>query len=79
MTWISVTAASCSFECSQELVVVQERKLGRLVSLEELKKFKKQDLKDMQLFTTARLSVQNVTDEEWGYVLRLEKTPEIST
>lgn len=54
---------------------MQERKLGRLVSLEELKKFKQSDLKDMQLFTTARLSVQNVTDEEWDYILKLEKTP----
>lgn len=58
---------------------MQERKLGRLVSLEELKKFKQSDLKDMQLFTTARLSVQNVTDEEWDYILKLEKTPASSS
>ena len=53
--------------------------MGRLVSLEELKKFKQSDLKDMQLFTTARLSVQNVTDEEWDYILKLEKTPASSS
>jgi predicted RNA-binding protein with PUA-like domain len=46
-----------------------------MVSLEELKKFKTNELKDMQLFTCSRLSVQNVTDEEWDYVLKLEKRP----
>lgn len=55
--------------------MVQERKLGRMVSLEELKKFKTQELKDMQLLTAARLSVQNVTDDEWDYVLKLENNP----
>ena len=58
---------------------VQERKLGRMVSLEELKKFKQNDLKDMQLFSAARLSVQNVTDEEWDYILKLEKIPASSS
>lgn len=54
---------------------MQVRKLKRMVSLEELKKFKTGDLRNMQLFTTARLSVQNVTDDEWDHVLNLEKTP----
>lgn len=60
-------------------MAVQERKLGRMISLEELKRFRKQDLRDMQLFSAARLSVQNVSDDEWDYILKLEKSPASSS
>eukprot|EP00892_Ulva_mutabilis_P004896 jgi/Ulvmu1/2779/UM140_0009.1 len=51
-----------------------ERKLSRVITLEELKKHKDGALKGMQLFTTARLSVQNVTQSEWDFVLSLQET-----
>jgi hypothetical protein len=47
--------------------------LDRVISLEELKKFKEKELKGMQMFSTARLSVQNVSDAEWDFILGLEK------
>lgn len=50
-----------------------------MISLEELKRFRKQDLRDMQLFSAARLSVQNVSDDEWDYILKLEKSPASSS
>lgn len=56
------------------LPVIQERKLNRVVTLEELKKHKDGAIRGMQLFTTARLSVQNVTKSEWEFVLSLEDT-----
>lgn len=55
---------------------MQERKLSRVVTLEELKKHKDGPIKGMQLFTTARLSVQNVTKSEWEFVLSLEDQDE---
>lgn len=46
------------------------------MTLEELKKYKDGSLKGMQLFTTARLSVQNVTKAEWEFLLSLEDEDE---
>lgn len=52
------------------------RKLKRLITLEELKALRGKEarLSDMQLFTTARLSIQNVTQEQWDCILELEET-----
>lgn len=54
----------------------QVRKLKRLITLEELKALRGKEarLSDMQLFTTARLSIQNVTQEQWDCILELEET-----
>ncbi|CAL8466356.1 g5892 [Coccomyxa elongata] len=49
------------------------RKLARLVSLQELKKFSDTDLKGMVLLSKGRLSVQPVSTEQWEFVLGLEK------
>jgi predicted RNA-binding protein with PUA-like domain len=60
------------------VVHMQIRKLKRMISLEELKSLRIEHdaLKDLQLFTTARLSVQNVSQEQWDFILSLEdKSP----
>jgi predicted RNA-binding protein with PUA-like domain len=48
------------------------RKTKTQITLEELKRHKDGVLKDMALFTTARLSVQPVAKEQWEFVLGLE-------
>ncbi|CEL94408.1 unnamed protein product [Vitrella brassicaformis CCMP3155] len=53
-----------------------ERELERMISLEELKRYKEKELKDMHLFTRARLSVSPVSADEWSFILSLEKQPE---
>ncbi len=50
----------------------QVRKLARLVSLQELKKYSDADLKGMVLLSKGRLSVQPVSTEQWEFVLGLE-------
>ncbi|XP_053177064.1 thymocyte nuclear protein 1 [Scomber japonicus] len=58
--------------------VQYQRMLNRYISLSELKKYhlkhraKGGPLKDMALFTRARLSVQPLTSEEFDFVLSLE-------
>ena len=54
------------------LSLVQVRKLGRCITLEELKAHAQGALADMPLLTRGRLSVQPVTPEQWAYVLGLE-------
>ncbi|XP_051963389.1 thymocyte nuclear protein 1 [Xyrauchen texanus] len=60
-----------------------ERMAKRFIPLSELKKYHLQHkakggpLKDMALFTRARLSVQPLTTEEFDFVLGLEKTEPI--
>lgn len=49
------------------------RRLKRLISLEELKAA--DELKDMAMFTKARLSVQPVRKSEWDFILGLEDRP----
>lgn len=61
-----VCAAGCT---------LQVRQLERQITLEELKQYKSGPLAAMALFTTARLSVQPVSQEEWDFVLALEKQP----
>ena len=51
----------------------QVRELKRQVTLEELKTHKGGALSSMALFTTARLSVQPVSQAEWDFVLSLEE------
>lgn len=48
------------------------RELRRQITLDELKGHKEGALSGMALFTTARLSVQPVSKEEWEFVLALE-------
>jgi predicted RNA-binding protein with PUA-like domain len=57
------------------VAAVQVRKFDRMVSLEELKARKGSDsaIAALQLFSAARLSVQNVTREQWHAILDLEK------
>jgi predicted RNA-binding protein with PUA-like domain len=50
----------------------QVRGLRRPITLEELKSHKGGPLSSMALFTTARLSVQPVSRQEWDFVLGLE-------
>jgi predicted RNA-binding protein with PUA-like domain len=52
---------------------VQVRELKRQITLEELKSHKAGALSSMALFTTARLSVQPVSQTEWDFVLSLEE------
>ena len=52
------------------------RKTKRQITLEELKGHKEGALKDMALFTTARLSVQPVNKEQWDFVMGLEEVGE---
>jgi predicted RNA-binding protein with PUA-like domain len=47
---------------------VQVRELKRQITLEELKSHKAGALSSMALFTTARLSVQPVSQAEWDCV-----------
>lgn len=47
------------------------RPLARAISLAEIKQTP--DLAKMSLLTSARLSVQPVTDEEWGYILAMSE------
>lgn len=56
---------------------VQVRKLKRQVTLDELKALREENsvAAGLQLFTTARLSVQNVSQAEWDLVHELEKQP----
>jgi predicted RNA-binding protein with PUA-like domain len=54
---------------------VQVRQLERQVTLDELKQYRDGPLASMALFTTARLSVQPVSQDEWDFVLSLEKQP----
>lgn len=51
----------------------QVRGLRRPITLEELKGHKAGALSSMALFTTARLSVQPVSRQEWDFVLGLER------
>ena len=59
--------------------VKYERMMDRFISLHELKKLHQEHklnngpLKNIALFTKARLSVQPVTEEEYEYILSLEK------
>jgi hypothetical protein len=48
------------------------RRLSRQITLEELKSHKDGSLAGMALFNRPRLSVQQVTQEEWQFVLGLE-------
>ncbi|BDA51286.1 Thymocyte nuclear protein 1 [Coccomyxa sp. Obi] len=48
------------------------RRLGRLVSLQELKKYIDTDLKGMVLLSKGRLSVQPVSAQHWDFILGLE-------
>uniref|UniRef100_A0A383V9Z6 Thymocyte nuclear protein 1 n=1 Tax=Tetradesmus obliquus TaxID=3088 RepID=A0A383V9Z6_TETOB len=48
------------------------RKLSRQITLEELKTHKEGSLTGMALFNRPRLSVQQVTQQEWQFVLGLE-------
>lgn len=54
-------------------LLVQVRKLPRIVTLQELKDLRSSNetAASLQLFTTARLSIQNVTEEQWQFILRL--------
>jgi len=54
------------------VLCVQVRELRRQITLDELKGHKEGALSGMALFTTARLSVQPVSKEEWEFVLALE-------
>jgi predicted RNA-binding protein with PUA-like domain len=56
---------------------VQVRKLKRLVSLQELKGMRESNAvaRGLQLFTMARLSIQNMSQAEWDLVLALEEQP----
>ena len=64
--------------------VKYNRPLKRYISLYELKalheKHKKKGgpLKDLALFTKARLSVQPLTEEEFNFILQLENIEESS-
>ncbi|TPX57899.1 hypothetical protein PhCBS80983_g03501 [Powellomyces hirtus] len=49
------------------------RKLKRFVSLKELQSHKDGALKDMFLIRRGRLSVQPVREDEWDFILELEK------
>ena len=57
------------------LPALQVRKLKRKVTLDELKTLKDSNAiaRSMQLFTTARLSIQNVSQAEWDFVHELEQ------
>lgn len=50
------------------------RKFKQPITLEKLKGLRDEheELKDLQLFSTSRLSVQNVTQQQWEYILSLE-------
>ena len=52
--------------------LLQVRKLGRQVALEELRSHSGGGLAGMALFKYGRLSVQPVTAAEWAFVLGLE-------
>lgn len=54
------------------VLCAQVRELRRQITLDELKGHKDRALSGMALFTTARLSVQPVSKEEWEFVLSLE-------
>jgi predicted RNA-binding protein with PUA-like domain len=64
----ALTTLSQYFVCA-----VQVRELKRQITLEELKSHKAGALSSMALFTTARLSVQPVSQTEWDFVLSLEE------
>jgi predicted RNA-binding protein with PUA-like domain len=53
---------------------VQVRKFKQPITLEKLKSLRDEhkELKDLQLFSTTRLSVQNVTLEQWECILSHE-------
>jgi len=61
--------------------VKYNRKLKRYISLKELKdlhlkqKSNGGPLRNLAMFTKARLSVQPITEEEWNYILDLENQP----
>lgn len=50
------------------------RKFNRFITLKEIKQIP--ELKDMYLVRAPRLSVQPVSDEQYNYILELEKKPE---
>ncbi|KXJ14334.1 thymocyte nuclear protein 1 [Exaiptasia diaphana] len=58
------------------------RMMKRFISLSELKKIHQEhkgsgkELRNLALFTSARLSVQPVTEEEFDYIISLEEKPE---
>jgi len=61
--------------------VKYNRKLKRYISLKELKELHLKQksnggpLRNLAMFTKARLSVQPITEEEWNYILDLENQP----
>ncbi|KAG0244740.1 Thymocyte nuclear protein 1 [Actinomortierella wolfii] len=52
-----------------------KRKLKRFLSLKELQGYKDKELKNMQLLTRGRLSVQPVSQAELDFILELEQRP----
>jgi hypothetical protein len=60
---------ACLLQVDFQLV----RRLSRQITLEELKSHKDGSLAGMALFNRPRLSVQQVTQEEWQFVLGLEE------
>ncbi|KAG0233396.1 Thymocyte nuclear protein 1 [Actinomortierella wolfii] len=52
-----------------------KRKLKRFLSLKELQGYKDKELKNMQLLTRGRLSVQPVSQAELDFILDLEQRP----
>ena len=56
------------------------RRLKRVITLEEMKAHRDGALAKLGLFTHSRLSVSNVGDEEWNFLLQLEnQTTDIGT
>ncbi len=51
----------------------QVRRLERFVSLEELKTHKDGALAGMKLFTHSRLSVADLTQQQWEFILSLAR------
>ena len=62
----------CASTLSLVMFLVQVRKLGRCITLEELKAHAQGALAGMPLLTRGRLSVQPVTPEQWAFILGLE-------
>lgn len=53
-------------------MILQKRKLERCISLGELRSFSEGPLKGMILLSQGRLSVQNITPEQWEFILSRE-------
>jgi hypothetical protein len=58
--------------CLLQVDIQLVRRLCRQITLEELKSHKDGSLTGMALFNRPRLSVQQVTADEWQFVLGLE-------